>query len=328
MKKNRMMRLASVLLVLTLLSTSVISGTFAKYVTSDTAQDTARVAKFGVVVTASGSLFSNAYVLQVKGNTPTVWATGTSMADPNFISVGTETETLSNIVAPGTKSDKGVILSVAGQPEVATQLDVTVNGSDIYLKNGQYGVMVDVTETTTRDNVVGLYTKTGGTYKRVDAVPDTLTGSYYKLKDKATVAADNADAAGITVDRFTDNGYYPVIWNIGGTEKANVADVKSAVEKTETYNANTNLTATVGSTDIGWVWPFADATAPNAADTILGDLIAYEVGTSNYQVVWFDGSNYTGITVDAGTQIASAGGADVACLKLGLDVSATVTQVD
>lgn len=47
MKKNRMMRLASALLVLTLLSTSVISGTFAKYTTSTTGNDKARVAYWG-----------------------------------------------------------------------------------------------------------------------------------------------------------------------------------------------------------------------------------------------------------------------------------------
>ena len=47
MKKNRMMRLASVLLVCVLLTTSVISGTFAKYTTSGTASDKARVAYWG-----------------------------------------------------------------------------------------------------------------------------------------------------------------------------------------------------------------------------------------------------------------------------------------
>ena len=47
MKKNRMMRLASILLVCVLLTTSVISGTFAKYTTSVTANDTARVAYWG-----------------------------------------------------------------------------------------------------------------------------------------------------------------------------------------------------------------------------------------------------------------------------------------
>ena len=47
MRKNKMMRLASALLVAVLLSTCAISGTFAKYVSEATATDTARVAKWG-----------------------------------------------------------------------------------------------------------------------------------------------------------------------------------------------------------------------------------------------------------------------------------------
>ena len=46
MKKNRMMRLASILLVCVLLTTSVISGTFAKYTSTASGSDTARVAKW------------------------------------------------------------------------------------------------------------------------------------------------------------------------------------------------------------------------------------------------------------------------------------------
>lgn len=50
MKKNKMMRLASVLLVLCLLTTSVISGTFAKYTSEATASDDARVARWAFKV--------------------------------------------------------------------------------------------------------------------------------------------------------------------------------------------------------------------------------------------------------------------------------------
>ena len=63
MKKNTFMRLASMLLVLTLLTTCVISGTFAKY-TSDatTATNTARVAKWGWGdTTIALDLFEGAY---------------------------------------------------------------------------------------------------------------------------------------------------------------------------------------------------------------------------------------------------------------------------
>lgn len=52
MKKNKMMRAASFLLVAVLLTTSVISGTFAKYVSTATAADTARVAKWKIMVNA------------------------------------------------------------------------------------------------------------------------------------------------------------------------------------------------------------------------------------------------------------------------------------
>lgn len=45
MRKNRMMRAASALLVAVLMTTCTISGTFAKYVTSADSTDTARVAK-------------------------------------------------------------------------------------------------------------------------------------------------------------------------------------------------------------------------------------------------------------------------------------------
>ena len=125
MKKNRMMRLASVLLVLTLLSTSVISGTFAKYVTSDTASDTARVAKFGVVVSASGSLFGKDYVQKDDGNTPGTGA--------NLTVVSSDTNKL---VAPGTKSsDAGLTFAVTGTPEVKVEVKVAVTDvKDVFLR--------------------------------------------------------------------------------------------------------------------------------------------------------------------------------------------------
>ena len=52
MRNNRMMRAASALLVAVLLTTSTISGTFAKYVTEKEVSDTARVAKWGVEIDA------------------------------------------------------------------------------------------------------------------------------------------------------------------------------------------------------------------------------------------------------------------------------------
>ena len=56
------MRTASGLMIAALLTTSMISGTFAKYTTADAAQDSARAAKWGVNLGISGSLYGDACI--------------------------------------------------------------------------------------------------------------------------------------------------------------------------------------------------------------------------------------------------------------------------
>ena len=84
MKKNKAMRLASALLVLTLLTTCAISGTFAKYTTSTTGTDKARVAYWGFDQAA---------------------ATDIALFDGEYINVKSsgEVDGFSNVVAPGTE---------------------------------------------------------------------------------------------------------------------------------------------------------------------------------------------------------------------------------
>lgn len=109
MKKNIMMRLASFLLVAVLISTSAISGTYAKYVTKGEGFDSARVAKFGVNVEATTTMFATTYA-----KTDTTYA-GT---------LTVESSTADNVVAPGT-SGSMVALNVTGEPEVATRITYT-----------------------------------------------------------------------------------------------------------------------------------------------------------------------------------------------------------
>ncbi|MCH5317447.1 MAG: hypothetical protein J1E05_05670 [Eubacterium sp.] len=146
MKKNKMMRVASVLLVAVLLSTSIISGTFAKYVTEGYVQDSARVAKFGVEVTATGTLFDKTYFKvnpsapnEGKGNTP-----GGSTLDENLTGtpkdltlLSVESSNTDNLVAPGTNNgDKKFTISVTGTPEVDVNVKIDVaDVKDIFLKN-------------------------------------------------------------------------------------------------------------------------------------------------------------------------------------------------
>ena len=115
MKKNKMMRIASVLLVAVLLSTCAISGTFAKYITSKESTDTARVAKFGVdlAVTVDG-----AFATEYDADTTATDKLGVAIAK-TVVASSTDSD---NLVAPGTKGDLMASATIAGTPEVAVNV--------------------------------------------------------------------------------------------------------------------------------------------------------------------------------------------------------------
>lgn len=130
MKKNRMMRVASALLVAVLLTTCAISGTFAKYVTTADANDTARVAKWGVSVTATGSLFETQYA---NDGAIEKDEAGNDIAY-TVVSSGSD-----DVVAPGTAKENGLTFSITGAPEVAVNIDFKITGvKDVLLPAGTY----------------------------------------------------------------------------------------------------------------------------------------------------------------------------------------------
>lgn len=115
--KSILPKLIVILLIVMLISTSLLSRTLAKYVTSGTLlNDTARVAKWGVVITpADNALFSTTYAADETGYT----------AGNTVASINTDL-----VVAPGTKGTS-VDFTVTGQPEVATRVQLVDNGSAI-----------------------------------------------------------------------------------------------------------------------------------------------------------------------------------------------------
>lgn len=116
MKKNRMMRVASALLVAVLLTTCAISGTFAKYTTSGSAGDSARVAEWGVAVVATAdNIFDTAY--------ETTDGVYTGMS----VDAG-----IDDVVAPGTTKANLTDLKLTGTPEVAVRVEYTAT---LTLKN-------------------------------------------------------------------------------------------------------------------------------------------------------------------------------------------------
>ncbi len=150
MKKNRIMRVFSVLLALTLISTCAISGTFAKYVTRAEGEDAARVAKWGVLVTVKGNAFADKY----------------AATDEAYLEDGGEYSVVSSVegekvVAPGTsaeEADMALVATVKGTPEVAARYTLEGKGiKDVVLKAGTY---TDYTHLVKADDGTYGYTDT------------------------------------------------------------------------------------------------------------------------------------------------------------------------
>ena len=114
MKKTKLMRAALLLLVLTLITSCFVGGTFAKYVTKGDSTDTARVAKWGVTVTANGSTFAKNYDTDNADVARTIAKSVVS------------SESNKNVVAPGTKGDM-VKMTITGTPEVAVRVNYAAN---------------------------------------------------------------------------------------------------------------------------------------------------------------------------------------------------------
>ena len=134
--KNKMMRIASVLMVAVILSVCAVSGSFAKYVTTESGTDTARVAKWGVTIEAEAGLFADKY-----DTTDTATYTGpysvqagaaasadAGEANPNEGSATVEGSTTEKVVAPGTSGSLAKI-GLKGTPEVAVKVSYTAEAS-------------------------------------------------------------------------------------------------------------------------------------------------------------------------------------------------------
>ena len=173
MKKNRMMRLASVLMVLTLLSTSVISGTFAKYTTSVTSEDSARVAKWGFEPTTMvlDNLFLSSYTNVVSNN------------GDDVIAPGTEGSTTFAFAFDETNGANG--------PEVAYTftVDVDANCHSAILANPNIVWKLDSNGWGTWDKMVADITAlSGSTTGTLQYAPNTLPVGFTASDDVHTIA--------------------------------------------------------------------------------------------------------------------------------------------
>jgi len=204
MKKNRMMRLASILMIAVLMTTCTISGTFAKYVTEASATDTARVAKWGVGITTSGALFSEQYkdepIVAIDDATITVQVYEAASVEQN-------------VVAPGTQNSDGLTFTLTGRPEVDVAVKVALDVTDIKLAAANdtyldYTTGNDLMDTFdlaadyypivfTLKNGVGTELESG-TLAEIETYLEALSKTYDSNTDLSKIATDTDGTYNLT----------------------------------------------------------------------------------------------------------------------------------
>ena len=151
MKKNKMMRTASVLLIAVLLSTCAISGTFAKYATKVEGTASASVAKWDVAASV--------------GTATNVFDLFKTIKDSN--GTDNETDVASGKIAPGTSGEFTITLDANNEVSTA------------------YSVTFELTKSN--PNLPILFSVDGGEFKStLDSVNGTITLS----SDAATLDRD------------------------------------------------------------------------------------------------------------------------------------------
>lgn len=318
MKKNKTLRAAGILFLATMLTTCMTAGTFAKYTTGDRAEDSARVAKFGVTVTADGSLFGEEYASKEGGNNPI------SFSGDEHTGTVQVFETGENVVAPGTKNDTGLGFVISGKPEVDVEINTTVDTSKIktvYLRKGSYAVMSKLNNVTEENFVPeSVYVQEGDSYKHPTEY--AADAEYYKAGDKLS---------------FNDYNYNPIIYQYQdktGTHFQAYDDLKNlcdAINKDNpgitcdgTYKANTDIETCTRT--LTWYWLISNPESPyspkdplkDAKDTILGDIAAGRIVVKTTD----DGATYS--PVEAATD-ESKGDYN---LTISFNMAVTVDQID
>lgn len=177
------MRVAGLLLALVLVTSCFVGGTFAKYVTSGTGADHAKVAKWGVKVTAhgEGDIFASTYD-QIEGQDNTVVAGGR----------------YDKVIAPGTKKENAAVVYLSGKPEVAVK--VTYN-ADNFALTGKWAYNDDQAGSTDEYYCPLIFKITDGTTTKtidcmgdgMNSVSDVETAVKNAVKSFSATYAPNTD---------------------------------------------------------------------------------------------------------------------------------------
>lgn len=154
MQKNAVRRLLLLCFCLSMITASLVGTSLAKYTTSATGSDSARVAKWGVVVEANGNgdIFSNEYRAGSSNNvdifkeSTTEISEEASKGDAAVTIVNSVLSVNDKIVAPGTYGNMARV-TLSGKPEVAVRVEYKVDvdlGDNWKDKSGNFYCPIEI----------------------------------------------------------------------------------------------------------------------------------------------------------------------------------------
>lgn len=317
-KANKPLRAAGILLLATMLTTCMTAGTFAKYTTSASGSDSARVAKFGVITQVDGTLFGEEYASYTDGDQPIGYSADTKTGTVQVNAQGTN-----DVVAPGTKNDTGLAVAVTGTPEVDVQVDTTIATQNIYLNAGSYATLVPNTKVTEENWTADTYyvsNDDGSIFTKDTGAAFDVGTTYYNLTDTFTLAKNYYPVVysfdGITIPS-NDDCSVDTLTTIANNLKARFKDANSIVQANTTLETKYDL----GGKTLKWEWVFEKGSTDdekklyNSADTFLGNIAAKD--DARFILVKVNEDNYTPVTETMDYSINTS-----------FEFSITVTQID
>lgn len=239
MMKNRAMRMAMGTGAAVLLTMGVISGSFAKYITSGNGTDSARAAKFGVTVTANGNMFASEYETDDKNSAGAI-------ANSVISSGGTD----DHVIAPGTKGEL-VNATITGKPEVAVKVSyeptLTLNGweytdEDSNLSTEYFPIIFKVGDK--KYGMKGVKDSTGvAVANGSSSIAELKTAVENAIKGYSKNYAANTDLSGIGADGFV-NVSWEWAYNGNSDEKDTYLGNQAAANKASTVELSMKTTVT------------------------------------------------------------------------------------
>lgn len=181
MRKNKMMRLASCLMVLVMLSTCMISGTFAKYTTSASSEDGARVAYWG---------FQASNEMDLDGLFADAYDNVDSVDDADVIAPGTSGNSTFTFAWDEDVSAYGKPVAVTG-PEVAYTfaVDVTADCDELIKNNKNIQWKLDNGKWGTWDELIAsIKALAGDASGEATYEPNTLPAAFTDKDDVHTIS--------------------------------------------------------------------------------------------------------------------------------------------